>query len=106
MPHAKLMGGQAGVTCGQAAVSSWQKRVLQTGPAIVHWMPQVAAPGTVQAGVRHGTKGVWHPARVQKGAQVGLTDAQGWQVATCVRQGVKAVQATPQVLMVHAIEAI
>ena len=91
------------------APSHWQIRVSQTGPAIVQWMPHVAAPCIVHAGVKHGAKGVWQlglttlmqgvmqvwqvtfvghgPIRVQKGAQVGLTEAQGWQVATCVWQG-------------------
>jgi hypothetical protein len=45
------------------------------------------------------------PIRVQNGAQVGLTEAQGWQVATWVTQGVIAVQTMPQVLTVHATEA-
>jgi hypothetical protein len=54
MPHAKLMGGQACVICGQAGVWSWHNCVLQAGPAIV----------------THGTKGVRQFA-VQKGAQVG-----------------------------------
>jgi hypothetical protein len=40
---------------------------------------------------------VGHAITVQKGPQVGLTDAQGWQVATCVWHWTNAVQAKPQV---------
>jgi hypothetical protein len=123
--------GHAGVCCGQFAVSNWQIRLWQTGPTTVQTMPQDAAGGTVQACVAHGTKGVWQfgctmlmqgvtlvqgvgqvtfvghgPRCVQNGAQVGLTDAHGWQVARCVWHGVKCVQAMPQVFKVHACDAI
>ena len=102
--QAGVSGGQAGVNGGQPGVKTWQPGpmivhralhvacggMVQTcvthgtkgerhGPAIVHCGPQVAPGGTVT----HGKNGVWQfgatvmqPSCVQKGAQVGLIDAQ------------------------------